>query len=185
VDRFIQETLPGGGEIDLISASIHDSSVYKIIASFCAKGKYKHHPHLQTFFAFASMAEMGQDERNVSSNALTMAAEILRGSITKKKKTANIRVGDERRSAFRYVLVVGRKRPQDVIREEDDPELERDVEIIDDVTDDEDEEDSGHGQTRGMKRGRDDDDNFGEGSSKASAKAAKGAYEEEEDDDMV
>lgn len=189
IDRFLSDKFPEGGELDLINASIHGNSVYKHIATFCSKAKYKYHPHFRTFLALASMAEMGLDERNVSSYALTLAAEILRGPfVSRKSKTANIKVEGQNRSASRFVLTIKKDRPENVIHQEDEPELEQDVEVLDDLTDKEGDlttddresmmdegEDVGQIMERGMKRGRDvhDDDN-GEGSSKAASKAVKG-----------
>jgi hypothetical protein len=123
---------------------------------------YKHHPHLTTFLAFASMAEMGQDERNVSSNALTIACELLRQSTERKSKTANFA---DKTSASRYVIKLAgdAQRPQGAIRAVEEPILERDVEILTDITDDEAEPDEGSPKPAGhveepMSSDDDDDD---------------------------
>jgi hypothetical protein len=183
IDRFFQEAIQKE-EVDLISPSIHPHSVYRLITAFCAKGTYKHHPHLRTFLAFANMAEMGMDEQKVSSNALMLAAEVLRGPFAINKKTANITVNKVRRSALRSVLTIGQHNLPNTIAEGDEPELERDVEVLSDITDIEDNEDddddttAGRGQ-QGTKRGRgggEDDD--GRRSRKSAGKAVKGGDDE-------
>jgi hypothetical protein len=176
IDRFFQEKLPQGGDVDLISASIHANSVYRLIATFCDQAKYKHHPHWRTLMAFVSMAEMGLDERAVCSNAMTMAAEVLRGPFTKKTKTANLTVNNEKRSASRAVLTIKGNRPDSVIYEEEEPELAVDVGIEDDLTDndsaagDDDEDTAFTPQSRfeGTKRGRDDETDEEDGRRKTS-----------------
>lgn len=198
VDRFLSEKFPEGGDIDLINASLHGNSVYRLIATFCSKAKYKYHPHLRTFLALAGMAEMGLDERNVSSYALTLAAEILRGPfISRKSKTVNFKVGGQKRSASRFVLTIGKDRQENVVYEKDEPELEQDVEVLDDATDEEEEmfeedqdvamtEDDNAGRiaSHGTKRGRSgfDCDN-GEESSKTASKAMKGKGRAQNDED--
>jgi hypothetical protein len=170
-------------EIDLISPSVHPNSVHRLIATFCTEGTYKHHPHLRTFLAIANMAEMGVNERKVCDNALTLAADILRGPFTTKGKPANIKVNKEKRSAFRHVPTIGKDTLPNTISEGDDPELERDVEVLDDTTDNEDnniEDDNAEGAgQQGMKRGRggdeEDEGDDGRRLSKSSSKAAKSA----------
>lgn len=162
IDRFFTMKFLNGGHVDLISASLHNNSIFKLIAFFCRDAMYKHHPHLTTFLAFASMAEMGQDERNVSSNALTIACELLRQSTERKSKTANFA---DKTSASRYVIKLAGdvQRPQGAIRAVEEPILERDVEILTDITDDEAEPDEGSPKPAGhveepMSSDDDDDD---------------------------
>ncbi|KAF2630943.1 hypothetical protein BU25DRAFT_455291 [Macroventuria anomochaeta] len=81
------------------------------------------------------MAEMGQNERNVSANALTIACELIRASKDKKAKTA-ILPGKVTASRYVITLTGDEKRPGNVIREVEEPDLERDVGILDDFTDD-------------------------------------------------
>ncbi|RAR06499.1 hypothetical protein DDE82_003320 [Stemphylium lycopersici] len=187
--RFFEETFPEGGDIDPLSPSIFPNSVFLKIANFCAKGIYRHHTHIRTLFAFASMSEMGIGERWILDNILWLAGEILRG-VTSKKKTANMTIKGKRVSAIRNILVLSGNRKQDVISEEDDPELEQDVKIHEDFTDDED-DDVVYVATspiRGKKRSREGDEDGADQSSKASSKAAKGkqkARVEEEDDDDI
>jgi hypothetical protein len=121
------------------------------------------------------MAEMGLDERAVCSNAMTMAAEVLRGSFTKKTKTANLTVNNEKRSASRTVLTIKGIRPDNVIYEEEEPELAVDVGIEDDLTDNDsagdDDDDTAFAplsRLGGTKRGRDDVSDGEDGGRKAS-----------------
>lgn len=138
IDRFFTANFSEGGVVDLISASLHNNSVFRLVALFCTSAMYKHHPHLITLLAFASMAEMGQDERNVASNALTAACELLRASEDRKAKTANLRGGG---TASRYVIALegDQERPKNAIRKVAEPkpeDFERDIEILEDLTDD-------------------------------------------------
>jgi hypothetical protein len=89
-----------------------------------------------------------------------------------------------RRSALRSVLTIGQHNLPNTIAEGDEPELERDVEVLSDITDIEDNEDddddttAGRGQ-QGTKRGRgggEDDD--GRRSRKSAGKAVKGGDDE-------
>ncbi|UPX10634.1 uncharacterized protein EKO05_0001280 [Ascochyta rabiei] len=94
---------------------------------------YKHHPLLSTFLALASVAEMGQDERDISVNALTIACDILRASKKRFPKTANF---PGKKSASRYVVTLAgdSKRPGKVICEVDELVIEQDVEKLEDFT---------------------------------------------------
>jgi hypothetical protein len=170
IDRFISEMLPDGGDLDLVPASIHANSIYSSIALFCSRATYKHHPHLRTFLAFASMSEMGVDERLVPAIALTYVVEILFGKLDKKNKTVNVKLGNESRSMSRVVLTVKADRKAGVLHDVEDPELEQDIVIEDDVTDDEGQQE----MSRGQKRQFDGDDDEGGESSKSGSKAIKG-----------
>ncbi|EAT86157.2 hypothetical protein SNOG_06326 [Parastagonospora nodorum SN15] len=169
IDRYIAETLPNGGDIDLVPASVHANSVFAQVASFCMQAKYKNHPHLRTFLAFASMSEMGVDERLVPATAFTNVVEVLFGKFGKKTKTVRTKIANETRTMSRVVLTIGTERQSGVLQEIEEPAFEQDVIIEGDVTDDEGQED----MSRGQKRGFDGDDDGGE-SSKSGAKALKG-----------
>jgi hypothetical protein len=179
LDRFFLEMFPNGGEVDLVSASVHSNSVYKQVAMFCAKATYKHHPHRRTLLALGSMAEMGMDERIIPAHALTLATDILRGPYTKRNKTANLTIAGEKRSTSRAVLTFKNARPDGVINEVDEPQLMQDVIVEEDVTDDEEDNAGDSGAGGSLKRRYDDDDDDDDfdddfddelGLSKASAK---------------
>lgn len=148
MDRFFTDVLPTGGDIDTVPASVHNASIYGQIKAFCARAKYKHHPHLRTFMAFASMSEMGGDERLVPAIALTYVVKVLFSKFGKKNKTVNTKVNNESRSMTRVVLTIEGARQVGVMLDVDEPEPEQDIVIECDVTDDEAEEDKTHGQKR-------------------------------------
>jgi hypothetical protein len=188
INQFLLDVHPNGGEVDLISASLHKNSVFKQIGLFCSKAKYKHHPHLRTFLAYASMAEMGLEERAVSANAMLIAVEVLRDITTTKSKTANLKIGGEKKSVGRKVLTIGGTPLTGAIFQVTEPELEQDIEVLSDMTDDEDE------GAASRKRAHDDEDDEDElaggvGSSKSGGKALRRGQSkligaEDEDDDM-
>jgi hypothetical protein len=116
------------------------------------------------------MSEMGVDERLVPAIAMTYVVEILFGKFDKKNKTVNVKVDNESRSMSRVVLTVKPDRQAGVLYDVEDPDLEQDIVIEDDVTDDEGEQE----MSRGRKRQFDGDEDGGGESSKSGAKAAKG-----------
>jgi hypothetical protein len=140
ISRFFQDALPNGGNIDLVPSSIHANSIYNLVSTFCSRAKYKNHPHLRTFLAFATMSEMGVEERLVPAIALTNVIEILFKSHEKKNKTVNAKIANEARSMTRVVLTVDGTFKKGVLADVEEPELEQDVVIEEDVTDDEGEE---------------------------------------------
>jgi hypothetical protein len=124
----------------LVPSSIHANSIYNLVSTFCSRAKYKNHPHLRTFLAFATMSEMGVEERLVPAIALTNVIEILFKSHEKKNKTVNAKIANEARSMTRVVLTVDGTFKKGVLADVEEPELEQDVVIEEDVTDDEGEE---------------------------------------------
>jgi hypothetical protein len=122
------------------------------MAKFCAKAMYQHHPHFQALKAFCKIAEMGATERLIATNALTIAFEVLRTPSSKKRKTLVLKVDGQRKDSTRFVATIGRKLPKDAIAECEEPDLECDVELLEDYTDDE------GGAPSHRKRGRDDAD---------------------------
>jgi hypothetical protein len=147
-------------------------SVYHKISAFCAKARYKHHLHLQTMKSLVSIVESGATERLIATNALSIAFEILHEPYSKKTKTLVLKVDGKRKDSSRFVATVGSKTPRDTISPWDEPDLECDVEVLDDLTDDE---------MDSRKRDREDDDDGDavEGSNKL-AKTGRSADEDEE-----
>ncbi|CAN9092100.1 unnamed protein product [Alternaria alternata] len=162
INRFLEEVLPEGGDIDPIPGSIHTNSVYRLVVQFCNQAKYKYYPHLRTFLAFASMAEMGNDERFVPANAFMNVMKIIFGDVEHKRKTARVKINGESKTMDRLWLTVGKDRETGVIHDVEDPELEQDIIIEEDVTEDEDDE---VGAIGARKRRKEDDEDQGEGSS--------------------
>ncbi|ORY04008.1 hypothetical protein BCR34DRAFT_605007 [Clohesyomyces aquaticus] len=122
-------------------------------------------------------SEQGRAERLIASNALNAAFEILR-SCTKKTETLILKVEGERKDSSRAVLTPGKEdtRPQGIIRDEDEPELEGDaeIELLDDVTDNE--EDTVLG-SRKRGGGQEDDEEDDEDAPKVKhAKLGEGKY---------
>lgn len=129
---------------------------------------------------------MGATERMIASNALSLAFEILRTPFSKKKKTLVMTVNGERKDSKRFILNLGIDCPTGTIVDdnEDDPELEHEVEILEDYTDEEDngdEEDDGDEKDDGdeeeeegpvRKRPFNDDDGEDQRPSKAAKQGA-------------
>jgi hypothetical protein len=180
IDRFLHEQFPGGGKVDLASGSEHRDSIYHLITTFCSKATYKHHPHIRTFRALASIVEQGAAERSIATNALVFALQILREPFTKTPKTLKLKVNGVNKESKRFVVAIGAKTPKEVIREWEEPEPEYDVQVLGDETDDEGNEDDDFDLDRDQwvpreKRGREDDHDesaLDEGS-KSSRKLAK------------
>jgi hypothetical protein len=141
LDRFLHEQFPWGGKIDLASGSEHRDSIYHLITTFCSKATYRHHPHIRTFRALASIVEQGAAERSIATNALVFALQILREPFTKTPKTLKLKVNGVNKESKRFVVTIGAKVPKEVIREWEEPELEYDVQVLGDETDDEGNED--------------------------------------------
>jgi hypothetical protein len=160
IDEFLKQEFPEGGDIDLASGSDYCQSVYHKISASCAKARYKHHPHLQTMKSLVSTVESGATERLIATNALSIAFEILREPYSKKTKTLVLKVDGKRKDSSRFVATIGSKTPRDTISLWDEPDLECDVEVLDDLTD---------GEMDSRKRDREDDDDGDavEGSKKA------------------
>lgn len=184
IHKFLSEEFAatsGDIEIDLANGSEHPNSIYRSIVVFCSHSKYKHHPHFRTFRAFPHVVEMGATERMIVTNALSLATEILREPFSKKKKTAVLQVNGQRKDSKRFVITVGSSCPNGTIREVEEPGLQRDAEVLEDYTDEEDEGATGEKRVR-----KDNADGFGQASSKAVSKAAKtGRGEKGKEDDMM
>lgn len=98
VHKFLDWHLPSGGNIDLLASSESESSIYRKISEFCLQTKWKHHPHLITFKALVNAAEQGQDERQIGTNYLVYACQILRDGFAKTTKS------------FKFTLPTGQKK---------------------------------------------------------------------------
>jgi hypothetical protein len=177
IDRFLAEFLPTGGQIDLAAGSEHAESVYHAISMFCSKAKYKYHPHLRTFKALVNIVEQGAAERLIATNALVFAFEILRQPCDKKPKSLKLTLSTgEIRQSKRFVMTLGGNIPKGAICAWIEPDLESDMRLVDDVTDDDDDKvaDAGGGPNAqavsasssshklNRKRGRRDDSEEGE-----------------------
>ena len=60
--------------------------------------------------ALTYLAEMGLDERMISGNAMTMAADILHDELSKKTRKSNYTINGEDRPTSRKVLMVGNRK---------------------------------------------------------------------------
>ncbi|KAI4641008.1 uncharacterized protein J4E78_010484 [Alternaria triticimaculans] len=139
IDRFLKWTFPHGDyKLDFIPLSCdHPDSIYQLIKNIGEEGRYRHHPHFRTFIAFSKMSDMGSDERAVPNNALVLAAEILAGQYTKKRKRAEFRFNGGVVSETRSVLMLSDDWPSYTVCQEDPEELKQDIVLISDLTDDE------------------------------------------------
>ena len=106
----------------------------------------------------------------IATNALTLAFEVLREPCSKKKKPLIMKVNGQRKDSTHFVLTVGTKIPKTAIGDWEQPDLECEVEVLDDYTDED--EDDTRVPAR-SKRGRDEKDEESDGDGRETRKMLK------------
>jgi hypothetical protein len=74
---------------------------------------------------------------------LVFALQVLHEPFSKTAKTLKLKVNGGNKESKRFVVTVGEKTPKDAVREWEEPELENDVQVLDDETDTDDYDDDG------------------------------------------
>jgi hypothetical protein len=95
IDRFLAETYPNGGELDLAAGLEVGMSVYYAITAFCSKENYKNHPYYRSMLTLTKVLEQGQDERSLVADALLPACSVLREPCEKEMESGTFEVGSE------------------------------------------------------------------------------------------
>jgi hypothetical protein len=83
IDRFLAETYPNGGELDLAAGLEVGMSVYYAITAFCSKEKYKNRPYYRSML------------RSLVADALLPACSVLREPCEKEMESGTFEVGSE------------------------------------------------------------------------------------------